>query len=108
MRNISQAISLTPALDSRETIDVAVAQFTAAIIDAATLCEPYIRPKNTQKPPDYIVDAIAKKRRLRRRYQASRDPTDKTTFYKACHHLRDLLRDNLDDTWRKKIRKNST
>lgn len=95
-----QNVSLKVSLKSPEDIDEAVELFNLSIQNAAWKSTPYLQAKcDTHiNYPVYIKQKIAVKRRLRRIWQNTRNPIDKTNFNRAAQQLkRSLL--NLKNEW---------
>lgn len=85
-------------LRNHSDIDQAVERFTQSMIQAAIFATPSQRPsKNHINLSKSIADLISKKRKLRKKYQETRSPIDKTYFNQAIKKLKESMaaeRDN--------------
>lgn len=87
---MDQHLQLNISLKSGDEIDLAVEGFTKLIHEAALMSTPQVSPHNGKQViiSAEIRDLISNKRRLRRIWQSSRSPTDKTNFNKAANYLK--------------------
>lgn len=83
-------LQLNISLKTGDELDMAVEQFTSIIQEAALISTPQTTPQNGNNViiSAEIRDLIRHKRRLRRIWQLSRNPRDKTNFNKATSHLK--------------------
>lgn len=90
---LDQNINLNLKLKNGHDVDDAVENFTKLIHEAAALSTPTnsLIQRSTFQISTEIRDFIAEKRRLRRNWQHSRNPSDKRLFNKACRELKILL-----------------
>lgn len=97
---INENLSLKMSLKTTEEIETAVENFNSALQECALQASPHQKIKAVcqMSYPLYIKKKIAEKRRLRRIWQNSRSPVDKTNFNRAAQELKRLLR-NLKNEW---------
>lgn len=93
-------LNLNLSLKSGEDLDDAVEDFTNLLHEAAHLSTPTIENKSgdSLQTSAEIRQFIIEKRRLRRNWQRSRNPYDKTLFNKACKDLKAMLSDHRENT----------
>lgn len=102
--HIEENLDLNIRLKEPEEIETAVIKFTNLIQVAAWKCTPVIehRKKHTNVPMG-IRSMIQEKRRLRRVWQLSRHPQDKTAPNKAIVVLKEALKNANDLTMQAKL-----
>ena len=86
---IDKKLNLTVSLKTPHELEDAAESFTNLMHEAASLSTPQKSPINGTiiKTTAEIRQLIAEKRRLRRKYQQTRNPLDKTIFNRACRYL---------------------
>lgn len=89
---IEKNLNLKMALKKPEDIEIAVETFTKIIQEAAYSASPWQNTHNKvhRKCPSSIRAVILEKRRLRRVWQQTRHPDDKTRYNRKCRELKDL------------------
>lgn len=96
---------LLPAtLNTIEEIENSVISFTETIQKAAWFSTPVLKKKQVGlNYPNYIKNLLSEKRRLRRTWQETRAPEDKTNFNRAAQKLKRKLKEFKDQTYQNYI-----
>lgn len=91
---INENINLNRRLKTPQDIDEAVDYTTKLIQQAAQYSTPPVQKKNnyTVNLPKEIADLIAEKRRIRRQWQNTRNPYDKSTLNRLTRRLQFALK----------------
>lgn len=101
---IGKSINLLIPLKTEIDIDDATEKLTRLIQTAAWESTPKSdTEKKTINYPLTIKNKITKKRRLRRKWQISQNPTDKNKYNKAIKELKKLIRTYNNDNLREKL-----
>ena len=90
---INLKVRLKEVVDIEETLKAFVSNICTAAKIATPDASPAISQKSAITYPLEVRIMVAKKRRARRRWQESRDPTDKATLNKLCKELREKIRE---------------
>lgn len=92
-RNLTNKISPNVSLKSNLELENAVQELTVHIQSAAWEATPPQQPASQNKDftPGHVKEMIAEKRRLRKRYKATRSPVDKKILNRAIAELKVLL-----------------
>lgn len=93
---LDEKLDLNIRIKSEIELDEAVENFTNQIHAAANIATPIPKPSHQKGISNLdisfeIRQLLREKRRLRKRYQLSRNPFDKAMFNKACKDLKSLL-----------------
>lgn len=100
-QRVSEKINLQIRLKTREELDWAVAHIQSTLIESAKAATP--KPKEayptTIRYPRMIIEAVRERRKARHRWQTTRDPADKTRFNKLSKKVKDLIRENDNETF---------
>ncbi|GAB0098632.1 uncharacterized protein DMENIID0001_143950 [Sergentomyia squamirostris] len=96
---LDEGTELRVSLKSPSEIENAVEDFTAKICDAACAATPStLKQMYTAPLPVCVRDKIQEKRKLRKIWQKTKSPIDKTKFNKSTEELKTLLNDLRNDS----------
>jgi hypothetical protein len=97
---INQNIKLNVRLKEQDEIEAAVHGFTALVQTAAwKATPPYSRRATDNNLPLRIKELVQEKRRARRVWQYTRDPSDKRQLNRLAHTLRATIHDYKNETF---------
>lgn len=107
---LEDRIDLMMPLKTKDDIDLA-AQYLTTLIQAAAWSSTNSHnctESNGTNYPREIMEGIAEKRRLRRVWQLSRHPADKTAFNKAAKDLKEVIREVKNESFKTHLESLST
>lgn len=86
-------INLNVSIKSPKELDQAVQEFNRIIHEAATQSTPLLPlHPNQQKYSTLIMEKIARKRSLRKRWQITKDPADKLALNRSTKEVKLLIK----------------
>jgi hypothetical protein len=90
----------SPNLSSPQSIEKAISHLTKTISNAVSNCTSLFSPPNPKQDlPQNILHEISRKRRLRAKWQRTRDPIIKTRLNAQNLHVRNLLASHHENEW---------
>ena len=94
-------IPFDPELNDRMAIDMCVENFFGAVLKALATSTPKSRPRAEPRPPmpAGIQDEIRLKKRLRRQWRVTRDPTLRAEVNRLQRSMTSRLNEWRNDQW---------
>lgn len=103
--HIEDKINLRIPLKTEEDVDRALDDFIKLVQEAAWKSTPSLPRESKCNLSVELRNKVEEKRRLRRRWQQSRHPSDKSLFYKAKKQLKKYIHDLQNETLQDRLEK---